>query len=225
MRRHWWLAAVAAVLAIVTVWHYGFRASDPAIERLRSESPSERIKAVEALGRSGSPAASKALAEAAQDADPAVASRAVIVLGHLGHLDDLPLLQEASKDSRASVREAAVVALGRFAAEAQRKMLRGVLASDPAPTVRAAAARGLGMNAYWPDMPYLLDALEDPSEAVRRDAGAAVRRIWQLDFGFRANDPPEARRIAVAKIRWAWEDIKLVDPERVRGDRLQEGTP
>jgi len=225
MRRRWWLVAVAAVLAIVTGWHYGFRASEPAVERLQSESPSERIEAVEDLGRSESAAAAKALAKAAQDADPSVACRAIVALGHRGRPDNLPLLEEAAQDPRVAVREAAVVALGRSASEAQRKMLRGAMASDPAPTVRAAAARGLGMNAHWPDMPYLLDALEDPSEAVRRDAGAAVRRIWQLDFGFRANDPPEVRRIVAGKIRGAWEDIKRVDPERVRGKPTQEGTP
>lgn len=54
--------------------------------------------------------------------------------------------------------------------------LEGFLA-DPAATVRATAAAGLGALGHWPSSPLLADRLGDPAWEVRRAAGLALDRL------------------------------------------------
>jgi hypothetical protein len=54
-------------------------------------------------------------------------------------------------------------------------------------------------------MPMLFDLLDSPSVAVRRSAAAAIQRIWMIDHGFRADDPPEKRQALIKGMRAHWE--------------------
>ncbi len=70
---------------------------------------------------------------------------------------------------------------------------------------RADAASRLGAMRDEQSMPLLIEAMEDPDPLVRGRSGVAVQKIMKADYYFRANDPPEKRREALAKIRTAWE--------------------
>ena len=72
-------------------------------------------------------------------------------------------------------------------------------------SARADAAARLGAMRDEQSMPLLLEAMEDPDPLVRGRSGVAVQKIMKADYYFRANDPPERRRQALAKIRIAWE--------------------
>jgi hypothetical protein len=54
-------------------------------------------------------------------------------------------------------------------------------------------------------MAELLGAMGDADPRVRARAGVAVQKILHADFFFRADDPPEKRRAAIARIRAHWE--------------------
>jgi hypothetical protein len=101
-------------------------------------------------------------------------------------------------------------AIGR-AVDAQKaplEMLTKAVTDDPSPRVRATAAKWVGVLRYWQGMPELIKGLRDPSVRVRQSAYAAIRRMWERDFLYRADDPPEKREQRVRLIEASWEDYK-----------------
>jgi HEAT repeat protein len=200
------LGVVAAALAVVLVGTY-WKPSMASLVRkaLSGETPS-RLEAIGELERSPSAEAAAAMASLVQDADTPVAVRALGMLGRMRRADALPQIKTAMKDARPEVREAGAVALGNLGHRTDPQTLVAALRSDPSPDVRQAAARGIGLVRYWEGMPDLINALNDSSEDVRREAGAAIHRIWRADFLYRADDPPEQRAQRVALIRSLWDD-------------------
>jgi HEAT repeat protein len=85
--------------------------------------------------------------------------------------------------------------------EAAVPELRRVLQQSKEPAVRAAVIQGLGKAKDWRSMPELIEALDDSDPLVRGRAGAAVQKIMQAKFYFRAEDPPAKRAKVIAYIK------------------------
>ncbi|MBM4020407.1 MAG: hypothetical protein FJ288_19160 [Planctomycetes bacterium] len=202
------LAAAAAVLAAVLAGVYWPASTGSLVREAQSGSGADRLAAIQQLGRDRSAEAVEALASMARDPDAAVAAQAVASLGRMRRAEALPPVKAALHDTRPEVREAGAIALGYMGKRTDPQTLAAALRSDPSADVRAAAARSLGLVRYWEAMPDLLSALADPSEDVRREAGAAVRRLFGRDFLYRADDPPDQRAMRIAFIRSMWEDYQ-----------------
>lgn len=199
------LISAAVILAIVVVVDRMGTSTGTLIDEARSGETSERLAAIDGLGKAGSERAVGAIGDMVEDPNTEVACRAVEVLGRTRRLAVLPRLRAAAEDPRPQVREAGMIALGRLGRKTDPEVLAQALQADPSPEVRAAAARWIGLVRYWEGMPALIQGMNDPSEQVRRDAGAAVRQLWERDFLYRADDPPEKRARVVEFIRQEWE--------------------
>jgi len=208
-------AAVAIGAALVGVWALT-RRSDPA-ELLRSDSPAKRQQAIAVLrARRDTPDGLQGLARAAAHKDPGVARMALRTIA-AGHGEDDPpgpegleIVKKATADPRPEVRSTAIRVLEATTPPAPEdptvpQLLLERFAAETSPQPRAAAANALGKLQYWPAVEPLIEALEDDSVPVRGAAGAALRKILGLGFGFRAADPPRKRAAAVARIRQHWK--------------------
>jgi HEAT repeat protein len=204
------LGAVAGLLALIVVFAQMGDSTGSVIERARSaEETEERFEAIDELGRTGSEAACEALASLAEDTRPDIAAQAVQALGARRDPRNVPTLKKVVvKDERPRVREAGVVALGRMGMRTDPKVLAKAVTDDPSPRVRATAAKWVGVLRYWQGMPALIKGLRDPSVRVRQSAYAAIRRMWERDFLYRAEDPPEKREQRVRLIEASWEDYR-----------------
>jgi hypothetical protein len=67
-----------------------------------------------------------------------------------------------------------------------------------------------GQTRDWQSIPELFKEMESPVPAVRASAANAVQRIMGLDFGYRADDPPEKRAEVVAQMREEYEEMKKI---------------
>lgn len=211
----------ALVLAGIVVFMHVQSPDQRHIRELASGVPDRQIEAIGALARIGSSRGAKAVAGAASDTDAAVATHAVYALGRMGRADDLPRVKVALDDPRPQVRAAAVYAISGFGDLADVDMLIALLTDrQQPPKIRAAAARSLGRLKAFRAMPSLIDTLEDPSVLVRGRAYAAFRQIIGVGFRFRAADPPERRREAIARIRAAYPRLKTMHDNYVK--RLED---
>ena len=208
------LIGVALVLAAVLGWRLlsgGEGLSDPDANVVR----------IERLKRKGDVAA---LAREASGSNVKVARLAVEALGHLG-TKATPHIESAMQDSRPEIREKAALALGRAAGVEHSAPLAKAAGSDPSARVRASAVTALGRMHAYTEMQTLLAALEDEDVDVRRRANAAIRRVLGVSFGFRANDPPEKRRRAIATIRRQWPQLKRYADSYYKSRRFKEKQP
>lgn len=92
-----------------------------------------------------------------------------------------------------------------------REEIRRVLRESKQPEVRAACIQGMNEQYDYQSMRTLLDLLDDPSPAVRLQAGEAVQHMLLRDFGFREvnGEGQEAQRQAlVAQMRAEWDAFK-----------------
>jgi HEAT repeat protein len=95
-----------------------------------------------------------------------------------------------------------------------KEALKRLLRTAPDPAVKASAVSGLVEAGAWDCVPLLLDALDDPSEAVRARAGAAVARFVGKDYGFKASAPPDERRAVARAARAEYEKMAKSPPPR-----------
>jgi len=204
------LLVIAGLLAVVVLVARMDDSTGSMIEQARSaEKTRERLDAIDRLGRTGSDEASAALASLAEDPEPEVAAHAVQALGRRAEPRNVPTLKKVvAKDTRPRVREAGIVALARMGMRTDPEVLAKAVTDDASPRVRATAAKWIGMLRYWQGMPALIQGLGDPSLRVRQSAYAAVRRLWERDFLYRADDPPEKREQRVRLIKASWEDYR-----------------
>jgi hypothetical protein len=124
------------------------------------------------MGRHAVPALVSHLAEAV----PASLASALLVASHVNDtaLAGPALAHRGHSDPAVRAAVAKVVAAGGGTDGVAG--LEGFLA-DPAATVRATAAAGLGALGHWPSSPMLADRLGDPAWEVRRAAGLALDRL------------------------------------------------
>ena len=151
----------------------------------------------------------EALAAEIEKPDAQVAALAVDALGRLGP-KALPHIRRAIRDTRRPVRERAVLALARTASRGRTNLLAERAVRDEAASVRAAAVTALARLRAHDQMESLLDALGDGDRMVRQRAAQAFIRITGVDFGFRADVPPDdpAQLELVTRMRSAWKGMK-----------------
>ena len=205
------LLVIAGLLAVVVLVARMDDSTGSMIEQARSaEKTRERLDAIDRLGRAGSDEASAALASLAEDPEPEVAAHAVQALVVTDNAESVRIsytgiLPDLFNEGQGVVTKGKLGAGGVFYAE---EVLAKAVTDDASPRVRATAAKWIGMLRYWQGMPALIQGLGDPSLRVRQSAYAAVRRLWERDFLYRADDPPEKREQRVRLIKASWEDYR-----------------
>ncbi len=120
-----------------------------------------------------------ALARHLDDPRPLVRERVIdrLALAGIDAIDTLGQVLADKKTSSVSARLGATWALSRIEQDVALDVLRSAMV-DPAPEVRTAVARSLGMRHDLSAIPSLLSRLaKDESAAVRRQAAAALGRI------------------------------------------------
>jgi hypothetical protein len=124
------------------------------------------------MGRHAVPAIISHLTETA----PSSLATALLVASRLNDatLAGPALAHREHRDPAVRGAVAQVIASGGGSAAVE--VLEGFLA-DPATTVRATAAAGLGALGHWPSSPMLADRLSDPAWEVRRASGLALDRL------------------------------------------------
>ncbi len=125
------------------------------------------------------------------------------------------LSQDALQGGTPQVRERAALDLARHG-ERGRVYLRKVLAESKSPEVKTAVIQGLSAVRDFESMPRLLTMLDDPSEQVRANAGAAAARILGAEYPYVATDPPEKRAAVIQAIKRAYEVMKKNPPPMYR---------
>jgi HEAT repeat protein len=86
-----------------------------------------------------------------------------------------------------------------------RQLREQLSESDKPAKARIEAIAQLGARQDLESIPELLKAMEDPDPYVRGRAGIAVRRILQVDLGFRAEAEPEDRLEKIGSYREHWQ--------------------
>lgn len=161
---------------------------------LNRESDSRvRAAIVAALGRIGGPAAAKAVQPSLDDSSPAVVRHAAQALGELAQAGDASsdvaraaaaavLARYAKiKPGDAQTREVFLVALARIGDPRARPLFLEALPVGFAPTVRAAAIRGLAAMDDGTSAARLRPLLEDPQPRVRLAAVEGLGRCAKSD--------------------------------------------
>ncbi len=211
------LGGIALVLAVAVLFVYGRSHQAGLIEQLHSGDADERVEAVHGLEKIGSASAAEAIAGAVNAGDGRLAGQAVSALGRMGRPENLRHIRSAARAENEEVRVAAITALGSVGDEADVDLLVENLSDkQEGKRLRAAAALSLGQLDRFRAVPALIEALEDPSPLVRGRAYAAIRRIYQLDVGFHANDDPAKRRAAIVRIRQLYPLLKERHADYVR---------
>jgi hypothetical protein len=104
-------------------------------------------------------------------------------------------------------REKAAVKLSQFGKPARVELVR-VLRESRDAEVRVACIRGLAEQWDYRSVPLLFDTLDDPSPAVRTQAGEAVQNLLRVNYEFSkvCGDHQQAERAAAIdrlRARWA----------------------
>ena len=209
------VAAVASAGVLLGAWALLGRSDRPE-DLLRSDSPARRREGISALrAKRDTPEGIRRLARAARSKKTAVACMALRAVA-AGHRPDKPMkpqaleiVKKAAADPRPQVKHTSIRILEATTPPAPEDtavpaLLLDVFVKETAPQTRAPSANALGKLKYWPAMEPLLDALEDDSVVVRGAAGAAIREILGLDYGFRAGDPSSQRASVVARMKQQW---------------------
>ena len=211
------LGGIAVLLGAGVLFLYGRSRQAGLIEQLREGDADERVEAVHGLEKIGSASAAEAIAGAVNAGDARLAGQAVSALGRMGRPEDLRHIRAAAKAKDEEVRAAAMTALGSVGDESDVDVLvENLCDKQEGARVRAAAALSLGQLDRFRAVPSLIESLEDPSPLVRGRAYAAIRKIYQLDVGFRANDDPAKRQAAIVRIRQLYPLLKERHADYVR---------
>jgi HEAT repeat protein len=148
------------------------------IQALQDDNALLRQQALWALSETHSttPEVREALYRALKDSDPGVRGGAALAVSQFGP-SALPALTEALRDEAPAVRAQAVIALPFLKADSN--VVRALLLQaqhDDKPSVRAAAVGAL--TTFGPKgVPALLEALQDPDDAVWRKAVDGLTKV------------------------------------------------
>jgi hypothetical protein len=86
--------------------------------------------------------------------------------------------------------------------------MRQVFHESQSTEVRAQMILGLAQQWDLDSMPALLAAMDDPSLLIRGRAEMAVKKILTSVDDYRADDPPEKRRLALQAVRKRWDQMR-----------------
>ncbi len=120
------------------------------------------------------------------------------------------LAAAALGDGSVKDRQYAAVKLGELRKPARQQLLQ-VLDQSQQPEVRVACIQSLTEQWDYRSMPRLMDLMNDPSAAVRLQAGEAVQSLLRMDCHFNKvnGDNQQAERQAVIKrLQSEWEKFK-----------------
>lgn len=159
---------------------------------LEDSSPLVRLTAGDGLLRRGAHALEPLVSYLAQPRSPAATAALRIAQG-VSHPRLLPAAQRWSGAHDEAPRAAAAGLLAALGGSAATQRLTQ-LCADPAATVRAEAAKGVGSSGHWPSTAALAQLLGDPAWDVRRAAGLALRELGApgllfLRRGLKSTDP------------------------------------
>jgi len=186
---------------------YGDATSVAVLERLvRDDDPAVRRLAAHALGEVNLEAAEAALLGSLEDDDPVVRTEALESLCRLGGPRYTEAARQRSYDSDPSVRLAALALLTRFHVrpdvvlladddpvvrsqaaalllehDAEARQTLGRVLSNPAPSVRIDALRGIAASRARGAYPMAVEALSDPDVEVRAEALRAIAAVGRKD--------------------------------------------
>lgn len=166
--------------AVEALGKLGSPAVGPLTESLKSNDPDVRWMAAVALGDIGDPAAIPALEEVLDDPDTYVRSRAALALAAIGEPARAGLIT-ALRDGNERVRWSAALALGNIGGESAVAALIGAL-RDPDRNVRQRAVSALG-DIGDAAVPPLIEALAAGEDGLRREAAAALGLIGRPAIG------------------------------------------
>jgi HEAT repeat protein len=193
------LIGVAVVLGGIAIGRFVLpqrvdppRGPDPAAERIEKHRREKNVKA---------------LAKEIGSKKESTARRAVAALGRIG-TEAMGHIKEAMADPRPRVRERAAQAFADAGRHDEAAPLAKMVREDRSANVRAAAVSGLEHMFAFDQMDTIIAAMDDQDVAVRRRASAAARRFSGVVVGYKAEDPPDKRRAAIATLREVWEREK-----------------
>ena len=144
------------------------------LSNLDHENGAVRQAAVAALNSIGHPAMSSRMRRLLEHDSPRVRESAAKVVGYFGYAECLEPLIGLCADRDEAVRRSAVEHLANFDDARAEAAMRQVTRRDPAPSVRAAAARALGRVSDAASRAALLDACRDENPWVRYYAARAL---------------------------------------------------
>lgn len=185
-------AEVRSAAAAWTARHPTAERAARLVLMLEDEALPCRLTAQASLIRLG-PSAVPSIVQQLERSEPSALALTLFVGSRLNDrtLQDPALTHQLHSDAdvRAGVAEVLTSAGGAEAIKALEKFL-----SDPAATVRAKAAEGLGVLGYWPSAPLLAERLGDRAWEVRRAAGLALSKLngpglFYLQRTLRNDDP------------------------------------
>ena len=163
------IASFLIWIPLIIVVSCGEKIAMQHIERLKSDDREVRLDAGYQLLVIGKPAV-KPLIQVVQGNAERSRFIAAQLLGKIGDLRAVePLIALLTSDN-VHFREVIVDALGKFADERCVQPLVDLLYDDPAPSVRAKAAKALGILRYIETEEPLIDALQDSCAVVRKMA-------------------------------------------------------
>lgn len=113
-------------------------------------------------------------------------------------------------DGEVKDRQYAAVKLVEFGKPARQQILR-VLNLSQEPEVRVACIQGLTEQWDYRSMPLLFDLMDDPSAAVRLQAGEAVGHFLRTDYQFctvNGDNQQKERQAVIKRSRSDWERFK-----------------
>lgn len=176
--------------------------------------------AVAGLGETGGGADAESARPLLADPLPRVRAAAVRALARLGGTVALPAVLAAVADASPSVSRAAAAAVLDGVRTLGIAPL-GALYGDARAHVRQSALSLLGARGKWESLPWILRALADPDERIRRYAHTYLRQ-WKQRFNRVASQPmPEQ----LAELRAALEQADTVDPQMRDWLRFAAGLP
>ena len=116
-------------------------------------------------------------------------------------------VQQSSAAMGSVQQQSAAVGLVQLGAPAIPQM-RKVLRESQSTEVRAQMILGLAQQWDLDSMPAFLAAMDDPSPLIRGRAEMAVKKILTTVGDYRADDPPEKRRLALQAVRKKWDAMR-----------------
>ena len=135
-----------------------------------------------------------------------------------------PLCRLARSAPQAPVREAACLALARIAPPPAEEVLAGAI-EDPTPSVRFAAAQGLGNLGKVGEktIAALTSRLQDENKGVRQAVAAALAKLGGPEAVYKMADRLKAGAEAEPAVRTAlWEAIRALADRATTPDAAQE---
>ena len=190
------LVLVVACLALTGCGE--MRARDH-IALLSDPSQKIRLDATYSLVQIGEPAVMP-LIESATGGSDELLYIACQILGQIGDRRAAPFLRDLLDAPNDYVREKATAALGLLGDPQQGRTLEHILANDAIPSVRCAAAQGLGNLRDTTALAPLITALQDSMGLVRQHALSALYYMWT----------PTAEAAAIAALRDRDETVRYI---------------